>query len=148
VSLPVLRGDNALLNRLQDSWSGILNPVLEWFGKKISSTGAFLGDVATEAWTAPRLAGAWVNFGGGTVAAGYCRDAVGFVHLRGTVKSGTSTIFTLPSNYRPAAIVSIVSIANDAAVKVVILTTGEVQLASGTASSYLALDGIIFDTRS
>lgn len=60
---------------------------------------------AAPTWTAPTLLNSWVNYGTGGNAAGYWKDASGWVHLRGLVKSGTpgasSVIFTLPSGSRP-----------------------------------------------
>lgn len=56
-------------------------------------------------WTAPTLTGSWVNYGGAHLAAGYKR--VGdFVYVRGTLKDGTGTAFTLPAGYRPSAVVT------------------------------------------
>jgi hypothetical protein len=58
----------------------------------------------SEAFIAPTLAGAWVNFGGSYATAGYARDPLGFVWLRGVIKNGAVplTVFTLPVGYRPA----------------------------------------------
>lgn len=55
-----------------------------------------------EAWTAPTLGGSWVNYGSGFRTARY-RKIGDIVEIEGLVKSGTtgSTIFTLPSGYRP-----------------------------------------------
>jgi len=58
-----------------------------------------------EAWIAPTLQNSWVNYGSGFDAVGYMKDALGFVHIKGFVKSGTTTaatvLFTLPAGYRP-----------------------------------------------
>jgi hypothetical protein len=58
----------------------------------------------TSDWTAPTLAGAWAVFIAGTTDVGYRKDALGNVWVRGAVASGAlnSTIFTLPTGYRPA----------------------------------------------
>ena len=54
-------------------------------------------------WTAVTLAGAWVNeFGSPYVQAEYTVDGEGRVKLRGRVTTGTGTITTLPTNYRPS----------------------------------------------
>jgi hypothetical protein len=59
------------------------------------------------AWTAPTLLNSWVNFGAGFAGAAYCRDHLGFVHIRGVIKSGTQTagtvLFALPTGFRPLA---------------------------------------------
>lgn len=57
-------------------------------------------------WTAPTLLNSWVNYGAGTAPAGYCKDALGILHIRGYVKSGASgtVVFVLPEGYRPSAV--------------------------------------------
>jgi hypothetical protein len=58
----------------------------------------------TEDFIAPTLAGTWVNFGAPQQVAGYAKDPLGFVWIRGCVKNGgliPSNIFTLPTGYRP-----------------------------------------------
>lgn len=60
-----------------------------------------------EAWQAPVLQNAWVNFGAGLQVAGYRKTPLGEVQLRGILMSGTMTdntvLFNLPVGYRPAA---------------------------------------------
>ena len=60
--------------------------------------------VAPENWIAPTLLNSWVNHGSPNSAAGYYKDPLGRVHLRGRVDPGTwaSMIFALPSGYRPS----------------------------------------------
>ena len=50
------------------------------------------------------LTNGWVA---GSSAPGYFKDEFGIVHLRGAIKSGTTSVaaFTLPTGYRPAATV-------------------------------------------
>ena len=58
------------------------------------------------AWIAPTLINSWVNQGGAGVAvAGYLKDPLGFVHLKGRIKSGANgtAAFVLPAGYRPGA---------------------------------------------
>lgn len=74
----------------------------------LTVTGTFIPPAPTwtDASTLMTAAGnGWVDFGGGVFAeAAYTKDALGWVHLRGLVKSGTinTTIFTLPVGFRPA----------------------------------------------
>lgn len=51
----------------------------------------------------PLFKNAWVNFGGNYAPAGFYKDPWGYVHLRGTIKTGAATTvaFTLPPGYRP-----------------------------------------------
>jgi len=50
----------------------------------------------------PAFQGTWVNFDTDRPAR-FCKDASGFVHLEGLIKSGTinTVAFTLPIGYRP-----------------------------------------------
>ena len=54
----------------------------------------------------PAFEDSWVNYGSPYENASYMKDSMGFVHVRGFVKSGTvgtsATIFTLPAGYRPS----------------------------------------------
>ena len=60
---------------------------------------------AQEAWIAPTLLNGWINFGSGYETAGYYKDEFGVVHLKGLIRTGTTTagtiLFTLPVGYRP-----------------------------------------------
>ena len=76
-------------------------------GAAIDSTN---NDEATATWTAMTLngAGGWIDEGSGTYhVAEYQKDAWGWVHLRGKVKSNVATdmstvlLATLPSGFRP-----------------------------------------------
>lgn len=58
------------------------------------------------AWTAPTLVNSWANVGGaGTATAGYLKDPLGFVRLKGRIKSGANgtAAFVLPAGFRPGA---------------------------------------------
>lgn len=111
--------------------------------------------LVVEAWIAPSFVNNWTDFGGGNLAAGYCKDALGFVHLRGLVKrtvaGGTGvTIFTLPAGYCPSAAVSPAVMANQKFAQANITSGGVVSLIaadSATPEAYVSLDCITFDTR-
>ena len=62
--------------------------------------------VAPLGWTAPTLLNSWTNFGGSLEPAGYLKDPLGFVHLRGV--SSRLVLLALrrsrlPAGYRPGA---------------------------------------------
>jgi hypothetical protein len=99
------------------------------------------------AWTAPTLAGTWVNFNSGYSPAGYYKDPMGFVHLRGLVVSGTAntTIFTLPVGSRPPYINNLIASVNGAATNLIIGSDGTIA-SSGGATGGVYLDGIIIPT--
>lgn len=58
-----------------------------------------------EAWTPVTFQNSWTNYGSGYDTAAYMKDSLGFVHIKGFIKSGTTSsstpIFTLPVGYRP-----------------------------------------------
>lgn len=60
-------------------------------------------DNTTPAWTnvVYRSGSGWMDYSSNFNGAQYMKDANGFVHLRGLVKSGSGIMFTLPSGYRP-----------------------------------------------
>jgi len=54
-------------------------------------------------WIAPVLRNDWVNYGGGYPEAGYYKDDLGRVHVKGMIKDGTigTNAFYFPVGYRP-----------------------------------------------
>jgi hypothetical protein len=51
----------------------------------------------------PPFTNGYVNFGGAFSTAGFMKDSLGFVHLKGTITGTSATsAFTLPAGYRPA----------------------------------------------
>ena len=60
-------------------------------------------DTSTPTWIAPTLGNSWVECGSGNSPVGYMKDSMGFVQIRGLIKSGiTGTpVFVLPAGYRP-----------------------------------------------
>jgi hypothetical protein len=60
---------------------------------------------AAPIWTeVTSFSNSWVNYGGTEETAGYCKDVLGFVHLKGLIKNGTltTTCFRLPASMYPA----------------------------------------------
>lgn len=106
------------------------------------------GVLRQEDWIAPTLTSGWVNYGGYNDA-GFFKDRMGIVHLRGLVRAGTTgndaTIFTLPAGYRPAARELHVVQSLDAVGRVDITTDGRV-IPYGVSPGWVSLDGITFRT--
>lgn len=93
------------------------------------------------------FANSWVNFGGAFQVARYRKDALGYVHVQGTIKSGTLNVamFTLPAGYRPAATLQFACVSNNAHGTVQVLSTGVVQMpTSGGSNASVSLDTITF----
>mgnify|MGYP000406658769 CR=1 FL=1 len=128
-------------------------------GVYIYSSGAWvpvtpaLGDTS---WTAPTLLNSWVNYGAAYNTAGYMKDAQGFVHLRGLVKTGVAgtVIFILPAGYRPVKqelhiVNTYIGATNDSwdetadYPRIDITTSGDVECVVGFAG-WVSLDGITF----
>lgn len=83
----------------------------------------------------------WVNYGGSRATAAFYIDMGGRVHLKGSIKSGTSTAsaFTLPLNYRPALDLVFQTTAG----AIVVTSTGTV-VPTVSATTDVPLDGISF----
>ncbi len=106
--------------------------------------------VDQQAWIAPTLTNSWANFDAANYSpAGYFKDTLGIVHLRGAVKSGTigQAIFTLPVGYRPPKIEWHPAISSSPSTLTLSLVTvssdGQV-IASAGANTWFSLDGITF----
>lgn len=108
-------------------------------------------DTSTPVWNAASLAGAWVNYdsppGTNFHVAGYFKDAAGFVHLRGLVKSGSGLIFTLPTGYRPLKWGLFLGYClvggNPTAARIDVYANGQVVCQTGSATD-VSLEGITF----
>ena len=96
-----------------------------------------------EPWQTPTLTDGFVNWGGEYAPAGYFKDSLGVVHLRGLVRSGAAFIFTLPAGYRPAFRSIFCTVAASSINRVDVLSDGRVALISGD-STFVSLEGITF----
>lgn len=88
----------------------------------------------------------WVDFGGGYSSGAYFKDANGFVHLRGLMKSGTgipTIAFNLPVGYRPAAALLFGVVSNNLIGRIDIQANGDV-IAQVGSTVWMQLDGITF----
>lgn len=101
--------------------------------------------------SAPAFQNSWANYDAATFnSCAYRKDAMGYVHLRGLVKTGASatTIFTLPVGYRPARqqLVSTVAYTTGMILgRIDIFPNGNVGGAgSVTGNTYTTLDNITF----
>jgi lysophospholipase L1-like esterase len=109
-----------------------------------------VNDYAAIPWIALPLTAPWVPYDSAQTPVFYWKDRDGFVHLRGSLKDGSSgtSAFTLPVGYRPTNLVAIgVGGANVSIVSLIINTDGTTQITGSYANSLTALDGVIFNTR-
>jgi hypothetical protein len=101
----------------------------------------------------------WENYGGGTYGEGaFMKDTMGFVHLRGLVKStdvgAAFTIFTLPPGFRPSARCDFAVPGQDSdppdleSGRLGVTADGDVVAQKGWPDpGWIFLDGVVFDTR-
>lgn len=104
------------------------------------------GIVRQQGWQAVSFTNGWVNYGGTYNPAGYFKDSLGIVHLRGLVKSGGigKHIFILPAGFRPQyRELQPVQTNSNTIGRVDVLTDGRVHVGAGNAG-WLSLDGITF----
>lgn len=103
-----------------------------------------LGNVPQPAFIAPALAPGFRNFGAGYAPAGYEKDTLGFVHLRGVLHcSAGGTPFTLPPGYRPGTTVEFAEADGGNTSVLTVQSFGAVQSACASHFS-VGLDGIVF----
>lgn len=101
----------------------------------------------TITWTAPSLLNSWVNYGAPYFNAGYYKDALGFVHIRGLVKSGSSStanVFQLPAGYRPANTTYLPAIGNGAMCNVSVDSSGNVFSNVNFTTNSFSLDSVFY----
>jgi hypothetical protein len=104
--------------------------------------------IEQENWKDASLVNGWQRYNNTFDTAGYFKDSMGIVHLRGLVKSGTiggeKPIFTLPKGYRPnLREVHVVCTWNDASGRVDIAKNGQVIPVAGN-KTWISLYGITF----
>lgn len=105
-----------------------------------------------QSWIAPTLQNSWSNATSSpaTNPAGYWKDSLGIVHLRGYLSGGNTdaVIFTLPTGYRPekremVGVLTRDSSSNNILGQLSIESSGFIILLSGSTSR-LCLDSITF----
>jgi hypothetical protein len=105
-----------------------------------------LGEPApVAAWTAPALLNGWVNNGAPYELAGYYLDRR-IVYLKGLIRTGVlgSPAFVLPVGFRPAQLLVINTISNNAIGRVDVSADGSVTPVAPSSSAYVSLDGLSF----
>jgi hypothetical protein len=114
-----------------------LQQVAQWINKLLTPP----------AWTGvASFSSSWVNYGGGFFNAAYCKDALGFVHLRGLIKDGTlnAVVFALPVALRPSSNLNIASVCSGASVATIQIQPGGNVYVYASSATWVSLDGITF----
>lgn len=97
-------------------------------------------------WTPLTLLNGWVRFSTEYPVASYMRDALGFVHLQGSLKGGaTSLAFILPVGYRPLYIKNFPATQfGGTAGQVAVYPNGQVLLSGAEAKSIIDVSPAYF----
>lgn len=110
----------------------------------LTSSKSFIGSIDIAAYTAPTLLNSWVNYGGGEAVAGYYKDALGIVHIKGLVKSGTTTpgtnIFVLPAGFCPTDSHWFATTSNGSFGAFVVASNGAVYVATAPSNTYFSIE--------
>lgn len=108
-----------------------------WVGQGIPGT--------QPAWVAVSFSNSWVDFGGAYETAAYMKDKLGFVHLKGVIKTGTigTACFTLPAGYRPSA-TTYMACASNGSIGVLQITSAGVATPVNGSSSSFGISGLTF----
>jgi len=139
-------GSNGIVKRTALNVTGIATAGTDFVAPLTSPT----------AWTALSglLTNSWVDLGSGFAVSAYMIDALGFVHLRGNIHSGTATdgtvLFVLPAGFRPPANIYIPAMAgaggNLAFCFLGVDTSGNVTVHAAIGNANLSLSGCNFST--
>lgn len=97
-----------------------------------------------QAYITPSLQNSWVNYDAFHQPIGYMKDSLGFVHLRGLARSGTSgNIFVLPVGMRSLWHGHFPAVSNGTFCYIRIDISGQVAF-SGYTNTWASLDGVTF----
>lgn len=93
-------------------------------------------------WRLPAFTNGWVNYGGALPPGRYRKDANGYVHLSGLIKSGTlsTPAFTLPAGYRPSHPIHFGTISNNLFARLYVRDNGEVEPGGPGSNTWFSLD--------
>lgn len=99
--------------------------------------------VTERAFALPVLLNGWTNYGQGYTDAGWRKDAMGVVWLRGLLKGGALgvPVFTLPARCQPSRTWNLAVHSNAALGIVEVRTNGDIVLTNGS-NTYFSLDGL------
>ena len=103
------------------------------------------GSIINEAWQIPSLQNNWINYGSGLATAAYYKDKERRVHLKGTIKNGTSeTLYVLPPGYRPSENLFFLVPINASFGVLIVASDGRVLLGSFVGNAAISTDIVSF----
>jgi hypothetical protein len=96
-------------------------------------------------WTVMALLNSWINYDAAFNTARYMKDAMGFVHLQGMVKSGVmgATVFVLPAGFRPSKVCYFAAVSNTGLGVISVDSNGIIKF-DGGGNGYMSFDLITF----
>jgi len=107
---------------------------------------------AAASWQTPTLLNNWAEYSPSGFPVRYAKDGMSIVRLKGSISAGTigSTVFTLPSGYRPVNAFTCAALANVsgsyAVSRIQVGSDGNVTVVSPASVTYVSLDNIAFAT--
>jgi phage minor structural protein len=131
------RSVEVVSNKVIFSYGGNPKATLAYWGTYLdfeNIMARFLAGIYTEDWVYPSLQNGWINYGGSFSQVAYKKDPMGFVHIKGMVRSGTigSACFTLPSGYIPSEQMTRVTNCDTGMARVDVFRDGQVYIQSGS----------------
>jgi hypothetical protein len=137
--------DHLILSPTGNVGIGTNNPVAKLEVKGDIKVTGRNSTIEQPVWTKADLENKWINYNSSYNPAGFFKDSLGIVHLRGLVKGGIigQTIFKLPAGYRPSFRELFVVCTNPNISGRVDVENGNVWAITGS-SGWLSLDGITF----
>jgi len=121
-----------------------LQALIQQIPTYVDSQLALKATVIQPGWIVPTLVNSWVNYSTTNSTVAYMKDTLGFVHLKGVVKSGTSgTVFTLPVGYRPLLPLTVSWTTDIGSGAGNVMNTGVISI-SNFSVSLLSFDGMVF----
>ena len=90
----------------------------------------------------------WVNYGSPKMTARYWKDHVGYVHVDGVIKTGTTgtVCFTLPPGFRPSADIEFLTPSSVGTANITVASGGDVTVTAAGVYTWIGLSGIVFRT--
>lgn len=96
-----------------------------------------------QAFIAPSMQNGWINYDANHAQAGYMKDSLGFVHLRGLIKNGAGTaVFVIPAGYRNTKHLHFPIVANSNFAYLRVDISGQVSVHNYTSNVWLSMDGV------
>lgn len=97
-----------------------------------------------DTWNTVTFTNGWANLGVGNAPAGYYMDAMGFVHIRGVIVSGTANTaaFTLPVGSRPIYQNNLIAVNGSTSTGMLVRVTTAGAVIPTLSPAWVSMDGL------